>query len=131
MVGYLLRRPKFPIICRIDNTLLAAKSGAEFNSRLKSLGSITDGNYDVVNGSGEGWSLNTEHMVISPICFKRRWTKKEIIQMYNNSRCSEITGEKYSEKSLSAKRVDRIVADVAKLISDANKKMQRTRYPRR
>ena len=114
MVGYLLRRPKFPIICRIDNTLLAAKSGAEFNSKLKFLGSITDGSYHVVDGSGEGWSLNTEFMVVSPICFKKRWTKKEIIHLYNNSRCSEITGEKYSEKSLSAKRVDRIVVDVAK-----------------
>jgi hypothetical protein len=127
MVGYLFIRPKFPIICRIDNTLLAAKSGAELDSKLKSLGSIADGHYDVIDGSGQGWSLNTEYMVVSPICIKSRWTKKEIIQMYNNSRCSEMTGEKYSEKSLSAKRVDRIVADVAKLISDANKKMQRTR----
>ncbi|MEE8586035.1 MAG: hypothetical protein V3T83_14420, partial [Acidobacteriota bacterium] len=115
-----------PVICRIDNTLLAAKSGAELDSKLQPLNSIADGYYDVIDGSGGGWSLNTEYMVVCPICFKKGCTKKEIIQMYNNSRCSEESGGKNSEKGLSAKRVDRIVVDVAKLISDANKKMQWT-----
>ena len=119
MVEYLLRKPKYPIICRIDNTLLAAKSGAELDLKLKTIGPITDGNYDVIDVAGEGWWLNTEYMVVSPICVKKKWTKKEIIQLYNNSRYVRETEKKYSEKSLSTKRLDRIVVDVAKLISDS------------
>jgi hypothetical protein len=63
-------------------------------------------------------------MVISPIVFKKRWTKKEIIQTFNTSDAARKAGMEYPAKSLSSKRVGRIVAEVAEAICTANKRIR-------
>ena len=57
-----------------------------------------------------------QHMAISPLTAKKKWTKKEIITLYNN-RENPSSGEKqYSEKSLSAKRFDKIFTDIVEML---------------
>ena len=44
-----------------------------------------------------------------------------IIHMFNTSENSRLSGVKYSERSLSAKRLDRIVREIVGLIQDSNR----------
>jgi hypothetical protein len=55
-------------------------------------------------------------MVISPLTFKKRWTKREIIKLFNERENVELgEGKKYSERSLSAKRLDKIIFDLVEM----------------
>jgi hypothetical protein len=47
---------------------------------------------------------------------KKKWLKKEIISLYNNRENPNSGGNQYSEKSLSAKRFDKIFTDIVDLL---------------
>jgi len=40
--------------------------------------------YNALDSTGEGWSFYPDRWVLSPLCSKKRWTKLEIIKLYNN-----------------------------------------------
>jgi len=126
MILFLLRRPQFPFIVQIGDRLVAAKSAGKLDEELQRLGPIEQDFHDAVDNSGEGWCLSTEHWVISPIWMRKKWTKAEVIRAYNTSRCAKVTGKIYPEKSLSSKRFDRIHAEIAELILEANRKERQT-----
>ena len=124
MIRYLFRLPRFPVICNVDGVLVGAKSSNALESQIEALDLSSGKDYSLVDASGEGWALATEHMVVSPLIAKKRWTKGEIILMFNTSDNAQQSGATYSDKSLSSKRLDRIVADVVELISSGNECMQ-------
>jgi len=126
MILFLLRRPQFPFIIQIGDRLVAAKSAGKLDEELQRLGPVENDFHDAVDNSGEGWCLSTEHWVISPIWMRKKWTKAELIRAYNTSRCAEVTGKIYPEKSLSSKRFDRIHAEIAELIIEANRQERQT-----
>ena len=108
------RKPKYPILCNVDGHLIGAKSDKTLAKELSALELKKDEQYDVIDSTGEGWLLLAEHMVLSPVNFrKRRWTKLEIIRLFNNRANKSGPDEKpYSEKSLSAKKFDKIIRDL-------------------
>jgi len=66
-------------------------------------------------------------MTVSPLTFKKRWTKKEVIGIFNGSKTAKRAGMEYPLSSLSSKRFDRIFGDIVKLVQDANKSVMRDR----
>jgi len=113
-VNYFLRRPVYPIICNINNNLIAAKNKNDFERRIAKY-ELEKNNYDIIDRTGEGWCLHTNHLLISPLSFKKSWEKKEIINLYNNRINT------YSEKFLSNKRYYKIFDDLYELIIQAEK----------
>ena len=126
MIRYLFRLPKFPVICNFDGVLIGAESSDSLESQIDALDISLGKSYPLADASGEGWTLVTEYMVVSPLVTKKRWTKREIILMFNTSENAQQSGMTYSDKSLSSKRLDRIVDEIVELISSANKRMQLT-----
>ncbi len=116
-VNYFFRKPVYPIICNINNNLIAAKNKNAFERAISKY-NLNEKNYDIIDRSGEGWSLYTDQMTISFFTLKKNWTKKEIINLYNNS---ENVIEKYSEKSLSNKRYYEVFEDLIELIINSKK----------
>jgi hypothetical protein len=108
------REPRYPILCNVDGHLIAAKSDKTLAKELSGLELREDAQYDVIDSTGEGWLLLVEVMVLSPLNFrKRRWTKLEIIRLFNNRTNKLDPDEKpCSEKLLSAKKFDRIFRDL-------------------
>ncbi|MBL7189731.1 MAG: hypothetical protein ISS70_25665 [Phycisphaerae bacterium] len=108
------RKPKYPILCEIEGHLIGAKSDKTLAKKLSLLELDDSKQYDVIDSTGEGWLLLIDHMVLSPVNFrKRRWTKLEIIRLFNNRANKSDPDEKpYSEKSLSAKKFDKIFRDI-------------------
>jgi hypothetical protein len=114
-ITYLFRRPKFPLICDLDGELMAATSAAAFQRRIARFELPSGRRFDLVDGTGEGWALYSEWMAVSPLTIKKRWTKLEIIRLFNQSANARRTGEAYPETRLSSRSVLRVVTEIAAL----------------
>lgn len=114
-ISFLFRKPKFPIICDIDGYLIAAKSISGFEKQLSAYNFYKESRYPIIDITGEGWSFYPEHMAISPLTTKKKWFKKEVIAIFNN-RKNNTSNLNYSEKSISAKRYDKIFQDIVGLL---------------
>ena len=120
MIRCLFREPMFPVICDAG-VLVGATSLRDFSAQIETLDLPPDENFPLVDVSAESWVFNTQYGVLSPLTMKKRYTKKEVIAMFNGSDAARRLGKQYSERSLSAKRFDRIMRDVINLIRSANK----------
>jgi len=129
MIQYLFRRPVFPIICDLDGALIAARSHRGFVPQVGQADVQPGKHYTVIDATGEGWSLVSDCMVVSPLTFRKRWTKKRIIELFNNSDTAAKAGMAYSTRSLSSKRLARVVADITALVCSANRRVRRPRRP--
>jgi hypothetical protein len=114
-VSFLFRKPKFPIICDIEGYVIAAKSISGFEKQLSAYNICKGSRYPIIDITGEGWSFYPEHMAISPLTTKKKWFKKEVIAIFNN-RKNNASNVTYSEKSISAKRYDKIFQDIVGLL---------------
>jgi len=120
MIRCLFRKPRFPVICDVQGVLIGAKTPGQFVIQASGVALPPGEQLPLVDAGGEGWVLHTDEMVVSPFTFKKRWTKKEIIAMFNSSDTARQLGKQYSTKSLSCKRLDRVVAEIVALIASAN-----------
>ena len=79
------RRPRFPIISKIGDDLVAGETLREFEGRLRNVALTVAASFDIVDGAGEGWMLHPNLIVISPLTFDKRWTKARVIELFNTS----------------------------------------------
>lgn len=121
MIRYFFRKPVFPLICDVGGVLIGARSLKEFEDQAAVLDLPAKAQLPLVDSSTEGWVFDTDHQLISPLTMKKRWTKREVIAMFNSSSAAGKLGRQYSERSLSSKRFDRIVSDIVALIRTANR----------
>ena len=106
------------MVSNIEGYFVGAKTPKELSIKLTKIQLDRDKSYDMADFTGEGWSLYLPKMVISPLTLKKRWTKREIIKLFNERENIELAeGKKYSEKSLSAKRLDKIIFDLVEMSS--------------
>ena len=127
MIRYLFRSPVFPVICDVGKMLVGADSPEQLEARLGALDLPAESQLPLVDANAEGWVFETTHQVVSPLIFKKRWTKKEVIAMFNASTAARKLGRQYSEKSLSAKRFDRIMGEIVALIAAADNDLRFTK----
>jgi len=127
MIRFLFRRPRFPIICDVQDILIAAETPKQLYDQIRSIELPAGEQIPVIDVTAEGWVLHTDLMVVSPLTLKKRWTKKEVIQLFNKSKTAKQAGLEYPLKSLSSKRFDWILGDVVRLPLNANKQLQRAR----
>lgn len=112
----LFRRPKYPLIVISVDELMAA-----FNIRELAVCCITSrpdkdgGVVKCIDSTGEEFWYSPESYAIAPGFAFKKWTKKQIIELYNSSDIVE-SDNKYSDKSLSNKRLTQIIADICKLL---------------
>jgi hypothetical protein len=91
MIDYLFRMPKFPLICNIDGLLIAANSAAMFQRRIDKVTLLPDKRYNAVDATGARWIYYPDKMYVAP-SLERKWSKKKIIRMYNESKNCQSTG---------------------------------------
>ncbi|MBI1993722.1 MAG: hypothetical protein HYS67_04785 [Deltaproteobacteria bacterium] len=114
-VQYAFRRPRFPIVCAVGDELISAVSRAAFQRQVERIDLQGHKVFDIVDARGEGWAFHAELMIVSPLTLKKRWTKSEIIRLFNESENARRIGGAYPESSVSGKTLTRIIADVAAL----------------
>lgn len=95
-------------------------------SLLNSTPQETKRHIAVIDSTGEEFWYSPEFEVLSPGFAFKRWTKKQIIDLFNESSNSKEMQMTYSEKSLSSKNLSKIIFDVCKLINSHNNRLHRT-----
>jgi hypothetical protein len=116
MITYIFRKPKYPVLCSINGFVIAARSEKTFLKQLLLTDVDSEKSYDLVDSTNEGWMFTPKEMMISPLTFKKSWTKKEIIALYNGRKNRADDCAPYSEKSLSSKRLDILFQDIVALL---------------
>jgi hypothetical protein len=121
MINYLFRKPKYPVICDIDGYVIAAKSEKTLVKYLLEVELDLKRTYNLVDSTAEGWVFSPEHMFVSPLTFKKKWSKKDVISIFNNRINSSSEEVQYSEKSLSSKRFEKVFGDIVDLLVNRRK----------
>jgi hypothetical protein len=83
----------------------------------------------LIDATAEGWVVDVEHMIVSPLTFKKHWTKKEVIELFNKSKTARQARMEYPAASLSSKRFDQISGEIVKDILNADRRSKMDRKP--
>jgi hypothetical protein len=70
----------------------------------------------VIDFSGYEFIYFQEHKAVMPGILNKKWIKKQIIELFNNSMNANETKIKYSLKSLSNKKLSRIIGEICELL---------------
>lgn len=123
MIHYPLfnRKPVFPVISDLHGHLVSARTEKELERHARRWKGNTGKTCSLIDFTGRDWLFSPDFPALSPMSMKhRRWTKKEIIELFNSSSLAQKAEMSYSTKSLSVKRLDRIINDIVELIETAN-----------
>ena len=111
----LLRAPIYPVIIVSADQLHSAFNINELAEQC--LNATPDDGKDIVkaiDSSGKEFWYSPNVFTIVPGFVSRKWTKKKIIELYNESAGIKGTELEYPVKSLSTKKLDRIIFDLSK-----------------
>ncbi len=113
----LFRRPKYPlIVISADDIVMPAFNIKELAAYcLATIPSKEGGVIRAIDSTGEEFWYSPENCAIAPGFGFKKWTKKKIIELYNNS--NSVTNDTiYSDRSLSNKRLTQIITDICNLL---------------
>ncbi|MGD9210330.1 MAG: hypothetical protein PVI90_06115 [Desulfobacteraceae bacterium] len=69
-----------------------------------------------IDSTGEEFWYSPENYAISPEFAFKKWTKKKIIEMFNAGTNAKELKKQYSTKSISNKRLNRIIIDICEML---------------
>ncbi|MDM5181671.1 hypothetical protein PO883_31320 [Massilia sp. DJPM01] len=118
-MNFLFRKPRFPIVIDTGSGLIGAKSWAACEKQLATITFADMAPRDVIDASVEAFSLFPEHMVFSPLTFKKRWTKAAIITLYNSQKGPGRPA--YPTNSLGNKSLEKVFRDIVELLTAPRK----------
>lgn len=117
----LFRSPKYPVIVIAEDDIWPAYDIKELGTVCYVSEPIEDSDIiKVIDSSGEEFWYLPEQVALTPGFMQRKWTKKKIIQLFNQSETAKEINVQYSMNSLSSKRLSTIVADICSLIDQNN-----------
>ena len=76
-----------------------------------------DDKLKVIDTAGEQFWYMPEQYTLAPGFSFQKWTKKQIIELFNNSETAKAENIQYPLKSLSNKKLSKIVTDICDLLS--------------
>ncbi len=115
-LNYLLRRPRFPILVDVGTKLIWCRNNSHAISRIRKSVFDSDAPHHVIDVSGEGFDIYPGALTITPLTFKKRWSKKELIALYNEH--SGGTKIEYSDSKLSNRRYEKLFNEIIELLDD-------------
>lgn len=118
----LLRGPKYPAIVIDDCDILPAFNIKELGTACY-LSAPPDNSYEihVVDCTGEEFLYISDKTALMPTISARKWTKKKLIDLFNNSDTAKEDNLHYFPKSLSNKRLTDIVREICELLDHNNR----------
>ena len=111
------RKPKYPLIVVSDKRLYSAFDIKQLAKSCISSVPIENKSYiQVIDSTGSEFWYSPENYVLSPGFSLKKWTKKRIVESFNNSANAKDSLQEYSKKSLSSKRLEKIIRDICELL---------------
>ena len=113
----LFRGPVYPAIIISDKRLYSAFDIEELAIGCMSSNPVKGSStIQVVDSTGEEFWFTPEHNAMSFGFLSKKWTKKKIIELFNKSSNAETAKLEYPLKSLSSKRLAKIITDVCEVL---------------
>ncbi len=112
-IAVMFRRPRFPVIVLSLKGLASALDRRQLFrilNAIQSSDSFPDAKIIEITGS-EFW-FDASKRYLAPGFSGRRWTKKQLIDIYNDTRRKQ-----YAPRSLQNYKLDRIITDIALLLN--------------
>ena len=114
-MNYVFRLPKFPVLLDAGTHLVHARSKAQLEARVSRLALSGEERRDIIDSKAEGFALYPQSMVVAPHIGIRRWTKANIIELYNSRRMPSLP--ELAKTSLGNRSLEQIVQEVVQLLS--------------
>ena len=117
----MLKKPEFPVLCSFNNTVVSFSSEADIGRKIFRCPIRDGGNYDVVDSKAACFILfiRGENIFVGPAFFNTKWTKKKLIDLYNN-RDNRRGTPPYTPDNPGAKRMSVIIGELAGLLEKNN-----------
>jgi hypothetical protein len=112
---FVFRAPKFPVLCDADSRLLVARGKVQLASEVARLDLPRGERREIVDATGEGFCLYPELLIVAPSMMHRRWTKLQIITLYNRLRPAG--APELRTTSLGNRKLAQVVGEVVELLS--------------
>jgi len=113
----IFRAPKYPVIVVSSDRLYSSFNINQLADSCISSTPMRDKKIvQVIDTTGEEFWYSPEEYVLSPGFSFKKWTKKKIIETFNSSNNAKDLKKTYSIKSISSKRLDRIVKDICEML---------------
>jgi len=113
----ILRKPKYPVIVVSNDKLYSAFNIKQLaKSCISSLPIENKTTIQVIDSTGEEFWYSPEQYILSPGFSFKKWTKKRIIEAFNSSKNAKDSTQEYSMKSLSSKRLEKIIRDICEML---------------
>ena len=114
----LFRSPKYPVIIISQDRLLTGYDIDTLSIVLLSVSPPYEKDYvKVIDFTGEEFWFYPDKIYLTPGFFPKKWTKKKVIELYNNSPNAKKSNSNYLLKSLSSKKFSRIIGEICELLS--------------
>jgi hypothetical protein len=114
----LFRNPKYPVIIISQDKLLTGYDIDTLAIALLSVPPPYEKDYvKVIDFTGEEFWFYPDKIYLTPGFFSKKWTKKRVIELYNNSSNAKESESNYPLKSLSSKKFSRIIGEICELLS--------------
>ncbi len=112
-IRYFFRMPRFPLLLDTGAELIALRSAAECEARLPAL-ALTGAPRPVIDAKVEGWAFYPDLQTITPLTFKKDWTKAEIVALYH---ARKRPGAPTYTRSLPNRKLTAVVSDIVALVT--------------
>jgi len=114
----IFRKPEYPVIVISANKLYSAFNINRLAKKCVSSVPIENKSYiQVIDSKGSEFWYSPKNYVLSPGFAFKKWTKKMIVETFNNSTNAKDKSQKYSMKSLSNKRLEKIIRDICEMLN--------------
>jgi len=114
-MNYIFRLPKFPVLLDAGDSLVFARSRAQLDTRVSKLVFADNSQRDIIDARAEGFALYPEKMLVAPNISVRRWTKMQIIELYNAKR--KPGSPELRSTSIGNRSLEQIVSEAVELLS--------------
>jgi len=120
---FMLRKPKFPVICDFDNTVVALLNASDMAKKIVKFSFIDDKHYDIIDSKGESFTLIAgSDLMVGPSFFENRWTKRRLIDLVNN-RSNKNDDSLYILKNVDSKRLEVVIRELTELLYGSDKQL--------
>jgi len=116
---YVLRRPRFPVLCEVPGDLIAAQTRQQLERRLTAANAHHVERLRMIDATGEGWGVDLRLKAISPFMETKQWTKAGLLELYKGSQTGQHHGLPVGEQTATKKRLPELILMIVEWISTA------------
>ncbi len=118
MTMFLIRAPVFPVILGFHGTVFGLRHPEAFERLVKSLRTPDGGPKwsDLIDATWGGFHYYREGDVITPLCIKTRWNKRELVELVNGRTNRSGDQPDYTTRSLGNRSKDRVFSELLDLV---------------